>query len=420
MYHKRFKSVLFKYKEILKDTFSLTILQVANQIIPLILIPFLTSRLGIEKYGLIAVSLTAISGVKIFIDFGFDLTGTDLISKNKNNKEIVSNIYSSIIALKLCLHVFISIILFIVLSIIDLHEYDLVLKFLLLWLLGEVFFPRYLFQGYNMIKLITVFSILSKLVMLIIVLFFLKNENDILIYPIALGVGSLFANSIAIIYLKVFKNISPLTISIQRIKFLFVLSYRLVTSRLLVFSYSNSLIFLVNFIYGESYSGIFSVCQKIIGGISGFLNPVSEAIFPRLSLEFSNNKSEYFNKFNLILKYSFLLSLFTVIVLNLFKSQILNIFLPEVFEETLLFFSIISLSLISSQLGNFFTQFFVITLKTNLFLINVTLTLLITILLSFVLSGFLGFIGIGIGLILGQIIHLGINFYFKRNICVDL
>ena len=64
MYHKRFKSVLFKYKEILKDTFSLTILQVANQIIPLILIPFLTSRLGIEKYGLIAVSLTAISGVK--------------------------------------------------------------------------------------------------------------------------------------------------------------------------------------------------------------------------------------------------------------------------------------------------------------------------------------------------------------------
>ena len=86
----------------------------------------------------------------------------------------------------------------------------------------------------------------------------------------------------------------------------------------------------------------------------------------------------------------------------------------------MLFFSIISLSLISSQLGNFFTQFFVITLKTNLFLINVTLTLLITILLSFVLSGFLGFIGIGIGLILGQIIHLGINFYFKRNICVDL
>ena len=176
MYHKRFKSVLFKYKEILKDTFSLTILQVANQIIPLILIPFLTSRLGIEKYGLIAVSLTAISGVKIFIDFGFDLTGTDLISKNKNHKDIVSNIYSSIIALKLCLHVFISIILFIVLSIIDLHEYDLVLKFLLLWLLGEVFFPRYLFQGYNMIKLITVFSILSKLVMLIIVLFFLKMK----------------------------------------------------------------------------------------------------------------------------------------------------------------------------------------------------------------------------------------------------
>ena len=83
MYYKRFKSILFKYREILTDTFSLTILQFANQIIPIILIPFLTSRLGIEKYGLIAVSLTAINGLKIFVDFGFDLTGTDLISKNR-------------------------------------------------------------------------------------------------------------------------------------------------------------------------------------------------------------------------------------------------------------------------------------------------------------------------------------------------
>jgi PST family polysaccharide transporter len=420
MNHRLFKSILFKYREILKDTFSLTVLQVANQIIPLIIIPFLTTKLGIENYGLIAVSLAVINGLKILIDFGFDLTGTDFISKNKNQKDIVSNIYSSIISLKLCLCIFISVILFIVLSIIDLQEYDLVLKFLLLWLLGEVFFPRYLFQGYNLIKLITVFSILSKLVMVIIVLFFLKNENDILIYPIALGVGSLFANTIAIIYLKVFKNISPFTMSIQRIKSLFVLSYRLVASRLLVFSYSNSLIFLVNFIYGESYSGIFSVCQKITGGISGFLNPVSEAIFPKMSLKFSNNKYEYFNKFNLILKYSFFLSLFMVVVLNLFKSQILNIFLTEVNDETLLFFSIISLSLISSQLGNFFTQFFVITLKTNLFLINVTVTLVITILLTLALSSLLGFIGVSIGLILGQIIHLGINFYFKRNLCADL
>lgn len=420
MYYKRFKSILFKYREILTDTFSLTILQFANQIIPIILIPFLTSRLGIEKYGLIAVSLTAINGLKIFVDFGFDLTGTDLISKNRSQRDIVSNIYSSIIFLKLCLLFFISVALFIFLSIIDLQEYDLILKFLLFWLLGEVFFPRYLFQGYNLIKLITVFSILSKLIMLTVILFFLKNENDILIYPIALGVGSLFTNTIAIVYLRVFKNISPFMVSIKRIKFLFILSYRLVTSRLLVFSYSNSLIFLVNFIYGEAYSGIFSVCQKIIGGISGFLNPVSEAIFPKLSLKFSHDKSDYLNKFNLILKYSSFLGLIIVLVLNLFKSQILSIFLSEVSNETLLFFSIISLTLISSQLGNFFTQFFVITSKTNLFLINVSLTLFITIVSSSVLSSLLGFIGIGIGLILGQIIHLGINLFFKKYLCADL
>lgn len=415
MIYSQFKSFLFKYREILKDTFSLTVLQVANQIIPLILIPFLTTKLGIEKYGLIAVSLAVINGLKILIDFGFDLTGTDLISKNKNQKDIVSNIYSSIIFLKLCLYILISSILFVVLSIIDLHDYDLVLRFLLLWLLGEVFFPKYLFQGYNLIKLITVFSVLSKLVMVIIVLFFLENENDLLIYPIALGVGSLFANSIAVVYLKVFKDISPFLMSIQRMEALFILSYRLVASKLLVFSYSNSIIFLVNFIYGESYSGIFSVCQKITGGISGLLNPISEALFPKMSVKFSDNKNDYFNILKLILKYSFFSSLFVVVVLNFFSSFILNIFLTDVNDETLLFFSIISLSIISSQLGNHFTQFFVIISKTNLFLINVTLTLSFTIILVLYLSSLFGFVGVALGILFGQIVHLIINFYYLQN-----
>ena len=416
------KTLLLRYKSVLKDTLALSILQIANQIIPLLLIPLLVSILGIEKYGVIAIALSVAAGLKIIIDFGFDLTGTDLISKNKNNKLFVSKVYSSIILLKLSVLIVLSIILIFSVTYLTSDLYASILKILLLWLLGEVFFPRHLFQGYGMIKLITVFSILSKIIMLFIVFLFLKSSDDLLLYPIAIGIGSLTANISATIYLYTFKGISPFNVSFNIIKKLFIISYKLVLSRLLVFSYSNSIIFIINFIFGESYSGIYSVCQKIIGGVSAFLNPISEAFFPRLSSSFSLNKQDYFLKFRKLLKYSIILSSILVLFLNLFKKPILKLFLQDVNVETLNFFTLMSLTIISSQIGNYFTQFFVIIKKTNWFLISVLLTLVITVSSSLILSKYYGFLGIGISVILGQTAHLIINYYFRKNYfkCVDL
>ena len=73
----------FKKKEthtILSNFFSLTILQVANYILPLIILPFLVRVLDLENFGIVMFSQALITFIVIAVDFGFDISGTREIS----------------------------------------------------------------------------------------------------------------------------------------------------------------------------------------------------------------------------------------------------------------------------------------------------------------------------------------------------
>ena len=79
----------FKKKEthtILSNFFSLTILQVANYILPLIILPFLVRVLDLENFGIVMFSQALITFIVIAVDFGFDISGTREISISNTDK----------------------------------------------------------------------------------------------------------------------------------------------------------------------------------------------------------------------------------------------------------------------------------------------------------------------------------------------
>lgn len=351
-------------KRLLSNFMSLSVLQGANYILPLITLPYLVRVLGVEYFGLLAFAGAVIAYFTILTDYGFNLTATREVSIHRDNKEKIVEIFSSVMTIKILL-MFLS---FFILSIL-VFSFE---KFSEHWevyfltfgtVIGQVLFPVWFFQGMERMKYITYLNILAKSIFTVAIFVFVHEQSDFWIVPLLTSVGFIVAGIWSLYLVKKEFQVSFTFEKVETIKYYLVDGWHVFQQQFYVSMYGPINIIFLGFFTNTTTVGYYSIVEKILAVPLAMFSVSVQVYYPYAVKLYKKNISIYFSQIKQVSFFFLISSSLAIILILLFNNTIVSLITgKEINVEIVEILNILVFGIIFSSFGGFYTQIFV-TLK---------------------------------------------------------
>ncbi len=269
---------------------SLSVLQVSNYIFPLITFPYLVRVLGPEKFGLINFANAFVAYFNVLTDFGFNFSATRNISINRDDHTKVENIFNAVMVVKLCLFVLSLIIISIIVLTIPFFKNDEIIYFYSFgFVLGNLLFPIWLFQGLERMKYITALNVTAKTILTIVIFVLIVQESDYKLLIILNSLGTILVGAGSLLVVKYKFKIHFHLTEINEIKYQVEESWQLFISNVAINLYTISNTFILGLFTNNTVVGYFSAADKIRMAFQGIFSTVSQTVYPHVSYLFKQS-----------------------------------------------------------------------------------------------------------------------------------
>lgn len=340
---KRLLKIISNNKVLVKNFTSLSLLQLANYIFPVITLPYLVRVLGPEKYGVINFAAAFSAYFVIITDYGFNLSATQEISVNRNDKEKVSEIFSSVLTIKIILFFLSSGIFFLIVNMFELFSNDAGLySIMFIGVVGIVLFPLWVYQGVEKMKYILIINVAIRSVTIVSIFLLVKVENDYLL--------------LAVIYTitQVMTGITGLFFAIRKfdLRYLFPSKVQLLEqlkkgwnlflSSIWINLYTTSNVFILGLFAPNSVVGYYSAADKVRIAFQGILSSMSQSVFPYVNKLLAESYQKFISFNRKLLKISVMIGIIISSSLFLFAEPIVKIVLGNEYSPSVIVLRIIA------------------------------------------------------------------------------
>ncbi len=302
---------------------------------PLILVPYVSRTVGIERYGITEFSLEIALFFGAMLLFGYDFTMSRKLSQNRNDRQTVNGLfwnvfYSRILLGSVLLPAFLLIGMF---FLSDLFTPEILL-YCTLFVASRIFSSWWFYQGLEKIKWIAWGNFASKLILLSMVLLMVNDQDD---YPLVIfgyAASQLLVNFLSWVIAIKMEKLRAIALVIKDI-------FKLIRSSLYVFLNEFSVIgfaalnlLLVKEFLPPKDLGIYVSAMKIVVISHNLvIQSLSKSLFPNLAFTLRNNRESFLSQWK---KFRFYLGGFLLVLglgILIFRNQIVYLLFGPDYKE---------------------------------------------------------------------------------------
>lgn len=293
-------------KRIAKNMTALGVLQIANYLIPLLVLPVVSRVLGVTLFGTVGYAQNIVSYLTLLVNFGFEYSATRQIALAGDDKEKKRQLFWAVITAKTGLLVLSFVILALLPLFVERVACDPRLYiYTAMTNIGIVFFPTWYLQGEQQMDKMAWANFFTKLLGALLVIAIVREASMYRWYPLLLSVSSIFVGIGAMIYVVRHFEIGRYVCTREAMKEVLQAGAPIFINNVFISLYTTVNMTLLGGFATDEMIGYFSAAQRLIIALNMVVVlPVSTAVYPEMSRRFEASRAEGMQFFKRVLVYA--------------------------------------------------------------------------------------------------------------------
>jgi O-antigen/teichoic acid export membrane protein len=263
---------------------SLAALQFFAYITPLLTVPYLVRVLKPAEFGLLSFAQGVVLYFDLITDYGFNFSATRAIAAQRHEGASVSRIFWSTLCAKVILMFGSGAALILLVGLTPkLHERSALYGVSFLYVIGTAFFPLWLFQGLEQMKIAAVALGIARILTVPALFLFVRSEQDCVIAAAIQASVQITASILVAPVLLTRMRLRWYRPSVADIVQTFRMGWPLFVSGSALYLCTSSTTVLLGFAAGKSAVGYYSAADKLVKAVTSMLSPLTQALYPHIT-----------------------------------------------------------------------------------------------------------------------------------------